>query len=117
MGGDGDDPATALVAVLSDTAWISDAALVRHLKKFLVELAHFHIAEETDAKGKPLNPVAGFHLGNGATLAKKNVNFGANTSPRGLADSCGLMVNFVYSASTFTRLSRSFRSLLPWVRR
>ncbi len=116
-GGAGEDVAEALVAVLSDPGWIDDVGLVRHLKKPLIEIAHFHVAEETDPKGKPLNPVAGFHLGNGASISKKNVNFAANTSPRGLADSCGLMTNYVYSASTFARIGRTVRALLPWARR
>jgi len=90
--------------------------LVRHLKRPLTEIAYIHVAEEKDPSGKPINPVAGFHLGNGATLAKKNVNFAANTSSRGVLDSCGLMVNYVYSPSTYQKLGRTVRSLLPWGR-
>ena len=116
-GGDGEDLAAALVAVLSDPTWMEDRGLARHLRKPLVEVAYTHIAEETDSRGKPLNPVAGFHLGNGATIAKKNINFAANTSPRGLLDSCGLMANYVYSTSTFESIGRTVRSLLPWAGR
>jgi hypothetical protein len=113
-GGDGSDLAGALVAVLSEPTWIEDQSLVRHLRKPLTEIAYLHVAGETDRRGKPLNPVAGFHLGNGATIAKKNVNFGANTSERGLLDSCGMMANYVYSTSTFETIGRTVRSLLPW---
>jgi hypothetical protein len=115
-GGEGSDLGQALSAVLAEPSWIEERSLVRHLKRPLIELAYRYVAEEQDAAGKPINPVAGFHLGNGATLAKKNVNFGANTSPRGMLDSCGLMVNYVYSPSTFQKLGRTVMSLLPWGR-
>jgi hypothetical protein len=113
-GGDGDDVAAALLAVLSSPDWISDTAISRHLSKPLTEFAYTYLAEETDLRGKPLNPVASFHLGNGATIARQNVNFAANTSPRGLEESCGLMANYVYSRQT---LGRTVQALLPWGRR
>ena len=55
--------------------------------------------------------------GNGAQVARSNVNFAANTSPRGLAESCGLMVNYVYSQKALGPIGRAVRSLLPWGRR
>jgi hypothetical protein len=116
LGGSAEDPASALAAVLDLPEWIDDAALCRLLRKPLVEIAYRYLAEETDGRGKPLNPVAGFHLGNGASLAPRNVNFAANTSPRGLEESCGLMVNYVYSDSTLAKINRALRSLLPWGR-
>lgn len=117
LGGDGEDTATVLAEVLSRPDWIDDPVFVRHLRKPLVEIAYTYIAEETDPRGKPLNPVAGFHLGNGASVSKGNVNFAANTSPRGLSESCGLMVNYVYSQRALNPIGRAVRSLLPWVRR
>jgi len=63
-----------------------------------------------------LNPVAGFHLGNGATVSKSHVNFAADTSPRGLEESCGLMVNYVYSRTWLQQIGRSVQSMLPWLR-
>lgn len=44
--------------------------------------------------GRPLDPVARFHLGNGATLER--VNAKADLSERGLAQSHGFMVNYLY---------------------
>ena len=88
----------------------------RHLKKWLTEIAYLYISSETDARGKPLNPVAGFHLGNGATVSRGNINFAANTSPRGLEESCGLMVNYVYSQRALAPIGRAVRALLPWSR-
>ena len=116
LGGQDDDFAAALLAVLSRPAWIEDSVFPQHLRKPLVDLAFTYIAEEKDARGRPLNPVAGFHLGNGARVARSNINFAANTSPRGLEESCGLMVNYVYSQKALLPIGRAVRSLLPWGR-
>ena len=58
--------------------------------------------------------MANFHLSNGARLSASNVNFGANRSQRGLAESCGMMVNYVYSRTWLQKFGRTVRSLLPW---
>jgi malonyl-CoA decarboxylase len=44
--------------------------------------------------GEPLDPVARFHLGNGASLER--VNWMGDTSESGMARSAGMMVNYVY---------------------
>jgi malonyl-CoA decarboxylase len=44
--------------------------------------------------GKPLDPVARFHLGNGARVER--LNWAADPSPKGLKQSYGLMVNYLY---------------------
>jgi malonyl-CoA decarboxylase len=48
----------------------------------------------TNAGHGPDDPVARFHLRNGARLER--INWCANTSPRGIAESCGLMANYLY---------------------
>jgi malonyl-CoA decarboxylase len=45
-------------------------------------------------EGKPLDPVARFHLGNGARVER--LNWMGDPSPKGLKQSCGLMVNYLY---------------------
>ena len=117
LGREKGDVADVLLAVLSRPAWIEDSVFPQVLHKPLVDLAYTYIAEEKDARGRPLNPVAGFHLGNGARVARSNINFAANTSRRGLEESCGLMVNYVYSQQALAPIGRAVRSLLPWGRR
>jgi len=112
----GGEPAAVLTSILSRSDWFADPVFRSHLSKPLREIAYVYLAQERDRRGRPLNPVANFHLGNGATLSERNVNFGANTSPRGLEESCGLMVNYVYSRTTFQQLGSTVRSLLPWGR-
>ncbi len=43
----------------------------------------------------PLDPVARFHLRNGACVAK--INWCGDTSPKGIAESHGMLVNYLYS--------------------
>ena len=44
--------------------------------------------------GKPADPVARFHLGNGARVER--LNWAGDTSPKGLKQSYGIMVNYLY---------------------
>lgn len=46
------------------------------------------------AEGGVTDPVARFHLGNGARLGK--INYSADTSEKGVAEAFGLMVNYLY---------------------
>lgn len=49
---------------------------------------------EAKAGGKPLDPVARFHLGNGARLER--INWRGDVSANGLRQAGGLMVNYLY---------------------
>lgn len=60
----------------------------------LRNLAAQYLAEEKTAAGLPLDPVARFHLGNGAELHR--INLGADQSEKGRAQSLGVMVNYLY---------------------
>lgn len=100
--------------ILSDATWIENPVYERELATPLRELAFFYLTREKDARGKPLNPVANFHMGNGARLSAKNVHFGGNRTERGLLDSAGVMVSYVYSSTWFHELRRSARAALPW---
>ncbi|MHB1201324.1 MAG: malonyl-CoA decarboxylase domain-containing protein, partial [Polaromonas sp.] len=44
--------------------------------------------------GKPMDPVARFHLGNGARIER--LNWAGDPSPKGIKQSYGLMVNYLY---------------------
>ena len=105
---------TALIEILSSSEWIDEPRYTPLLEKPLTSLSYFYITKEENRRGKPLNPVAAFHLGNGARVSRANVNFAANPSPRGLRESCGMMVNYVYSDTWLQQLGRTMQSLLKW---
>lgn len=103
---------TALHEILSSAEWTNERRYAALLEKPLTSLAFFYITKEENARGKPLNPVAAFHLGNGARVSPANVNFAANLSARGLRESCGMMVNYVYSDTWLRQIGRTMQSLV-----
>lgn len=52
-------------------------------------------------EGRPLDPVARFHLGNGARVER--LHWGADPSPKGIRQSYGLMVNYLYDLRRLDR--------------
>ena len=60
----------------------------------LPALAARYLTEARARDGGALDPVARFHLGNGARL--EQIHAGADPGPRGRADSWGVMVNYLY---------------------
>jgi malonyl-CoA decarboxylase len=76
--------------------WSGDAALVRDLRQRLPKLgARYLVAAKGANPLLPLDPVARFHLGNGAIIER--INFLADSSSKGFKQSCGLMVNYRYA--------------------
>jgi len=74
-------------------AWIDDTGLPPLLKPLLLRLAAVYLAVEK-SRGKPVDPVARFHLGNGASIER--INWLGDSSAKGMAESAGLMVNYLY---------------------
>lgn len=67
------------------------------LSNILGELALLHLTT-TNAHGKPPDPVAMFHLSNGARLER--INPQADMSAHGIASSHGVMVNYLYDLNS-----------------
>jgi hypothetical protein len=109
-----DDWAQALQSVLRRPDCLSKKNLVKLLREPLSAVAYFYLTQEKNRHGRPLNPVAGFHLGNGATVHPHHVHFGANRSEKGWAESYGLMVNYIYSQTWLHQIGRTVKGLLPW---
>ena len=65
--------------------------------ELIKQLAAHYLLQAKHETGGPLDPVARFHLGNGAEVHK--VHARADISERGLAQSAGAMVNYVYNLS------------------
>ncbi|TFH85064.1 MCD, Malonyl-CoA decarboxylase MCD [Billgrantia azerbaijanica] len=82
------------LAELDTPDWHRDAARTERLKAVIRPLAARYLTEEKNRRGLPLNPVARFHLGNGAELHR--INWLGDTSRKGLGQAAGLMVNYLY---------------------
>nr|WP_276513766.1 malonyl-CoA decarboxylase family protein [Bradyrhizobium elkanii] len=58
------------------------------------------------ASGNRIDPVARFHLGNGARLER--INWLGNTADRAMAESFGIMVNYLYDHDSIERNHEAF---------
>jgi len=73
--------------------WMQDHALAAALRAPLLRVAAFYLTQ-AHRNSRPVDPVARFHLGNGARVER--LNWLADTSARGLSQSWGMMVNYLY---------------------
>ena len=81
------------LAQLQSGGWAQDKALARRLRDPLEALAARYLYAVRQ-NGRPFDPVARFHLGNGARIER--IDFLADASAKGFRQSCGLMVNYLY---------------------
>ncbi len=89
-------PATgnaALATILARRAWFRDTAVARVTEPVLVRLAARYLLGEGRG-GRALDPVAHFHLSNGARVER--IMAAADTSEKGGKESATLMVNYLY---------------------
>jgi malonyl-CoA decarboxylase len=82
----------ALIARVDDPAWHL-AAIPEDLQKLLMRLCAYYLLHAKQGL-EPLDPVARFHLGNGAALER--LNWMGDASEQGMQRSAGMMVNYVY---------------------
>ncbi len=83
----------ALRAIDKPDWWKSDEARAL-VEKPLRSAAAYYFLKARNRQGLPLDPVARFHLGNGARL--EHIHFLADMSDKGLKQSHGIMVNYLY---------------------
>ncbi|WP_200957930.1 malonyl-CoA decarboxylase [Sphingomonas sp. Root710] len=88
------DDARDVRARLDDPNWKDDGGKAARLKSDLMPLAAEYFLKARDARGRPVDPVARFHLGNGARLER--LCWLGDTSAKGMRESAGLMVNYLY---------------------
>ncbi len=107
--------------VASNPDWPKDEVARQRIQSELARLCAHYLARETHGGG-PRDPVARFHLGNGASIER--INWAGDTSDKGLVQSAGMMVNYAYDLDAIVAnheafvhdgeiaLSSSVRSLL-----
>lgn len=91
----------ALLDELDDPGWTADEATVAAARPVLLALGAGYFHQSLTRHGTPTDPVARFHLGNGARLER--INFLADGSAKALAASHGLMVNYLYDPRQIER--------------
>jgi malonyl-CoA decarboxylase len=95
----------APLAELDQPGWWQDGAAER-LEEPLLRAAATYFVSAKGRGGLPLDPVARFHLGNGARL--EQLDFLADLSEKGLAQSHGLMVNYQYDLDDIEKNHEAF---------
>ncbi len=103
--GANDDDAAALSALLRDDRWWEDGGRAEALRGPLTRLCAEYLTASNGGRG-PRDPVARFHLGNGARLER--VNWLGNTAPRGMRESFGVMVNYLYDLDSIEANHEAF---------
>ncbi len=92
-------------ALLADDRWAESDTARRRLQKPLSQLCARYLVQEK-RNGRPVDPVARFHLGNGASVGR--LNPGADLSEKGLHQSLGMMVNYVYDSDEIVENHEAF---------
>jgi malonyl-CoA decarboxylase len=125
-----DEDDRAELAALDGGLWVKDEAAAERLREPLMRAAATYFLTARTRTRAPVDPVARFHLGNGARLER--IDWLADPSPKGIAQSFGIMVNYLYdlddieknheayagsrsivASSAVRRLARPVRDLVP----
>jgi malonyl-CoA decarboxylase len=88
------DEDRALLKNLDEPNWFDNAELTAQLRAVMEPLAAHYFLKARTSKGRLIDSVARFHLGNGARLER--INWLGDLSPKGLRESAGIMVNYLY---------------------
>jgi malonyl-CoA decarboxylase len=88
------DEGRALLEQLDKPDWFESAELTAQLRTVVEPLAAYYFLKARTSKGRLIDSVARFHLGNGARLER--IDWLGDLSPKGIRESAGIMVNYLY---------------------
>jgi malonyl-CoA decarboxylase len=100
-----DDEREAL-EMLDNPGWHANPEWAQAVRPVLLSAAAHYFLRARSRNGKPVDPVARFHLGNGARLER--INWLGDLSPKGLQQAHGLMVNYLYDLKHIERNHEAF---------
>lgn len=90
-----------IASMLDDPGWHETPERAEAVSDTMMTLAGHYLLNAKRSDDRPLDPVARFHLGNGARLER--VNWMGDPSPNGLRQSGGIMVNYLYKLDELER--------------
>jgi malonyl-CoA decarboxylase len=90
----------------ADPGWAADPDRAAAVNAAIVPAAAYYFLRAKARDGRPIDPVARFHLGNGARLER--LDPGGDMSAKGLRQSLGLMVNYRYDLEALERQHESY---------
>ncbi len=92
---------------LLDHDWPSDPQLAAALREPLLRLCARYLVRERAPSGRALDPVAHFHLSNGARIER--LNWQGDMSQKGIEQSAGIMVNYQYRLADIEANHEAYR--------
>jgi malonyl-CoA decarboxylase len=96
----------AKLEALDQEGWADDEELAAKVQPVMTAAAAWYFLKARNARGRVVDPVARFHLGNGARLER--INFLGDRSPRAMRQSHGLMVNYLYKLDDIEKNHEAF---------
>jgi malonyl-CoA decarboxylase len=90
---DKSDPDATLLPKLARDGWWHDPEQSKRPRAAVMRLCATYLTRRPSPRNR-IDPVARFHLGNGARLER--INWLGNTAPRAIEESFGIMVNYLY---------------------
>jgi malonyl-CoA decarboxylase len=100
-------PEADLLALLNRDGWQADQRVAGVLRDPLIRLCARYLLRERAPSGRVLDPVAHFHLSNGAGVER--LNWLGDVSPKGLQQSAGIMVNYLYRLADIETNHEAYR--------
>jgi malonyl-CoA decarboxylase len=100
---EGGGPDAGSLRDIASDSWCHDPAQRESLRPVLLRLCALYLTRHPSNR---IDPVARFHLGNGARLER--INWLGNNSPRSMQESFGIMVNYLYDRDTIEDNHKAF---------
>jgi len=94
------------LAAIDEFDWYKNPEQAEKARELLVPIAAFYLLRAKSNDNLPVDPVTRFHIGNGASLDR--INWLGNISPRGLHQSAGIMVNYLYDLKKIEKIHESY---------
>ena len=95
-----------VLTALDAPGWAEAPDVAKTVAPVLATATAFYLVVARSAKGRPLDPVARFHLGNGARLER--INPLGDLSPKALEQAAGMMVNYRYVPADIEKNHEAF---------
>ncbi len=101
------DDEQKILELIDEPQWYENKSTAQQLRPILIRLAarYFLYAK---SGSEPYDPVARFHLRNGAKLER--INWLGDLSPNGLKQSAGILVNYVYDLDEIVKNHEEYSS-------
>ncbi len=94
--------------IVTRADWHTDNATAEAVRPILMRLCARYLVEEKRTGNRAMDPVAHFHLSNGARVER--INWLGDTSEKGMAQAAGMMVNYLYDLGRIDDNHEAYRA-------